>query len=528
MATTATTSTTSKTPAADAPGSDSAVQAVHRLRISASIWKRLRAHHLARGKHTEAISLALGHVQRSPDGELIIVLAREDGLLLFADDCYLRRSYGAAVLRRDVRAKALWRAVQEGWTAVVDIHDHHFAEQAVFSDVDDRDDHATAAYFASTLPAHTDQPLVAAALLLARQDATARFVGGAKSPQWGTPMRLDVVGLDGLSVPGLLPDRSLLPAALAARHLRHTAILPAAVQVRLAVTHAAVVGCGGTGSIAADALARLGVGRLTLIDGDRVEPHNLNRLQSCGVGDIGRFKADVLAERIASLLPDVRIEPVCTAVHEGAGRTQLPSADIVFGCLDNAETRWWLNRHALMHLQPYFDVGVLVEPGDVPRMLHRVNIVIPGAGPCGHCSPREFIPRHRPAAFMDAQTLRVQREAGYLLGSTAEASGADPSLYGLNLQAVGSLMQEFALWARGGPVAHALVQSTAEGLLQRLPLQAFGGAPASDCPVCATLLGAAGSAAAAVATGSSEAEARSEGLEVQAALAATFEEIGKC
>ena len=108
-------------------------QPVNRLRIAASIWRRLHAHHFAAGKATEAISLALGHVQRGVDGELTIVLARDDGVMLFADDCYERRAYGAAVLRRDVRAQALWRAVKEGWTAIVDVHDHHFASSADFS-----------------------------------------------------------------------------------------------------------------------------------------------------------------------------------------------------------------------------------------------------------------------------------------------------------------------------------------------------------------------------------------------------------
>lgn len=472
---------------------------IHRLRISATLWQRLRAHHLTAGKRTEAISLALGHVHRGVDGSLTIVLAQPDGLMLFDSSCYERRAFGAAVLRRDVRAQALWRAVREGWTAVVDIHDHHFAEVATFSGVDDRDDQATAAWFSQTLPRFADPAPVAAALLLARQDARARVVaeGGTGTP-WGAPMRVDVVGLEGLCVAGLGKASAQSKSdggAPNGLHARHTGIVPPQVQSHLAELHVAVVGCGGTGSIVAEALARLGVGQLSLIDDDLVESHNLNRLQGAGLGDIGLHKARVLSDRLHGLLPQTRVQPICSAVHADAGRAALPAADVIVGCLDNAETRWWLNQHAVQHLQPYFDVGVLVEPGSAPQFSLRVNTIVPGAGPCGQCTPIEFMPRQRPAAFIDAQALQAQRSAGYVLGAASGPGSGDPSLYGLNLQAVGSLMQEFTSWCCGLPVAHSLRMLTNQASVQRISLQAFGGSSPCDCPLCGGLLGAVDSAA---------------------------------
>src|SRR5439155_23911290 len=62
-----------------------------------------------------------------------------------------------------------------------------------------------------------------------------------------------------------------------------------------------VVGCGGTGGFLAEAIARLLIGRsalLYLVDPDRVEPHNVAR-QCFDRADVGRFKAEVLAERLA-------------------------------------------------------------------------------------------------------------------------------------------------------------------------------------------------------------------------------------
>ena len=71
----------------------------------------------------------------------------------------------------------------------------------------------------------------------------------------------------------------------------------------LQASHVMVAGCGAVGSFAIEALARSGVGKLTLIDHDCVEPSNLNR-QLCALhSTIGKKKTQVLAERIADINP---------------------------------------------------------------------------------------------------------------------------------------------------------------------------------------------------------------------------------
>lgn len=469
----------------------------HRLRISEALWRRLRAHHLAPGKRREAISLAFGHSVTDEDGHVLIVLAREDGLLLFDDDCYEHRSYGAAVLRRDVRGQALWQAVQQGWTAVVDIHDHHFASKAAFSSIDDRDDQATHDFFVGTLPSFAagGRVPVAAALLLAQDEAQARLVAHDQEGTWGQAMRIGVVGAGGLAVPSIDDDDPRNPAPSGSddvrmseeRLVRHHGVVPMAVQRRLAGLHVAVVGCGGTGSVAAEALARLGVGTMTLVDDDRVEASNLNRLQGVQARDIGSFKAEALARHLRSVVPELDVRTCVSKAHTEPARSMLPRADVLFGCLDNAESRWWMNRLSLQYLQPWFDVGVVIDPAEQPTFMSRLNTVIPAAGPCGHCSPMEFFPRSRPEVFLDERTLRAQRAASYVRG--VPSSVGDPSLYGLNLAAVGLAVQEFVSWSCGRPVAHSLVQVLPQTVMQRLELGVFGGRAAEDCPLCHVLLG---------------------------------------
>jgi len=80
---------------------------------------------------------------------------------------------------------------------------------------------------------------------------------------------------------------------------------------RLLASHVVVLGLGGVGSFTAEALARAGVGRLTLVDGERVDETNANRQLHALEGEFGRFKADVLAERLRRAAPHARIDAEC-------------------------------------------------------------------------------------------------------------------------------------------------------------------------------------------------------------------------
>uniref|UniRef100_A0A0S6YY27 Thiamine biosynthesis protein ThiF n=2 Tax=Mizugakiibacter sediminis TaxID=1475481 RepID=A0A0S6YY27_9GAMM len=77
---------------------------------------------------------------------------------------------------------------------------------------------------------------------------------------------------------------------------------------RLAQAHVCVVGVGGVGSWAVEALARSGVGRLTLIDADEVCLSNTNRQLHALDGHYGRAKVEVMAERARAIHPDIRID----------------------------------------------------------------------------------------------------------------------------------------------------------------------------------------------------------------------------
>jgi len=127
------------------------------------------------------------------------------------------------------------------------------------------------------------------------------------------------------------PDREAFHAALVERH-------GAARQAKFDAAHVAVCGLGGLGSNVAVALARAGVGRLHLIDFDRVEPSNLNRQQYAAC-QVGMSKAEALRENIAAANPFCEVLAETARVTPGNIKRLLADADIVCEAFDRAEEK---------------------------------------------------------------------------------------------------------------------------------------------------------------------------------------------
>ena len=94
------------------------------------------------------------------------------------------------------------------------------------------------------------------------------------------------------------------------RFTRAASLLGGEAMEKLSRSHVAVFGLGGVGSWCAEALARSGVGRLTLLDSDTVSESNINRQIFALSSTVGRPKAEVAAERVRDINPDIYVEPV--------------------------------------------------------------------------------------------------------------------------------------------------------------------------------------------------------------------------
>ncbi len=105
------------------------------------------------------------------------------------------------------------------------------------------------------------------------------------------------------------------------RFLRTEMLLGEAAMEKLKKAHVAVFGLGGVGSWAAEALARSGVGKLTLVDNDTVSRTNINRQLIALESTVGRPKAEVLAERLRDINPEMELRPIC-GYYSGESREQ--------------------------------------------------------------------------------------------------------------------------------------------------------------------------------------------------------------
>lgn len=117
--------------------------------------------------------------------------------------------------------------------------------------------------------------------------------------------------------------------------IRTEMLLGAAAMERLRGSHVAVLGLGGVGSWCAEALARAGVGELTLVDEDVVGESNLNR-QCCALhSTLGQPKAAVMAARVRDIDPEIVVHPM-VARYEAASRESFLAAryDYIADCID--------------------------------------------------------------------------------------------------------------------------------------------------------------------------------------------------
>jgi tRNA A37 threonylcarbamoyladenosine dehydratase len=114
---------------------------------------------------------------------------------------------------------------------------------------------------------------------------------------------------------------------------------------RLAAAHACVIGIGGVGSWAAEALARSGVGRLTLIDLDHVAESNVNRQVHALEDTLGQAKVLAMRDRIARINQDCRVDCIEEFVTPENAVALIPNCDAVLDCIDQVRAKAALIAH---------------------------------------------------------------------------------------------------------------------------------------------------------------------------------------
>jgi molybdopterin/thiamine biosynthesis adenylyltransferase len=151
-----------------------------------------------------------------------------------------------------------------------------------------------------------------------------------------------------------------------------------------------VAGVGGLGCETAKNLAMVGVGRLDLVDMDVIEHSNLNRQILFAGAEMGRPKAEVAAERLHDINPNITIKGYHTSL-ERLDPHVYEAADVIVGGLDSMNARINLNTQAVARGKPFVDGGVAGYSG-------HVYTIFPGKNACYECYPTPVPPMDDMAA----------------------------------------------------------------------------------------------------------------------------------
>ena len=161
-------------------------------------------------------------------------------------------------------------------------------------------------------------------------------------------------------------------------------------QERLKSARVFIAGAGGLGSPAAIYLAAAGVGAIGLGDCDRPELSNLNRQILYDDADLGRWKAEVAAEKLRRLNPAITVTSAAEQIATHSIERIIGQVDLILDCLDNFETRYVLNAYSIKHGTPMIHAAIWGWSG-------QVTFLAPPRTPCLRCifpaaPPREVFP----------------------------------------------------------------------------------------------------------------------------------------
>jgi hypothetical protein len=335
------------------------------IRMTATQYDQIR-NALFPGDGLEAVAFALSGRCASADRDVFLVRS----VATIPPPLYLERSPDRVRWRTEVLPPLLDRATQEG-LSFLKVHSHP-GGCSHFSHLDDASDRALAESVAAWTGGAASSYL--SALVLPDDRVHARKVSHGLG--FEAIQGVDRVGDD------LEFDRRG-PSEFHGFGAAFRQAFGAGTFAYLRQLRIAVVGCSGTGSIVVEQLARNGVGSLILVDPDLVEGRNLDRILHATIDDAreGRPKVEVLKRAIEAIGTGTQVTAMAINVFTPSAVRAVASADVVFGCVDNAEARHLLSRLAAFYVLPYFDLGVKLEAdgsGRVTQVCGGAHYLRPG------------------------------------------------------------------------------------------------------------------------------------------------------
>lgn len=408
------------------------------VRITRRLWARL-GEVLLGDRTVETKCFMLCRVLELP--ERTVFLVRE--LVEVPPEGYEERSASRVITRREFVHALLTRCAREG-LSLLEAHSHPWACSPHFSAIDHRSDREKFLATQSLSPPFRHGSLVFGSDM------------GFDGHLWDYQRR-QVVPIEQIRVVGVPYEVRYLtgyaPPELdkAQRELyeRQVRALGAVGQAVLGSLSVVLVGAGGLGSQIAQALTLLGVGKIWLIDPDRLELSNLNRVVGATWSRACRRwrKVKALAQSFNRVRPPESpvVEPIARDVRAPDLLPLLLRCDLLIGAVDSAVVRQYLNLLAVCALIPYLDagVGVRAEAGQIVQGGGQVQLILPNETACLSCVG------HLVRQSVEEQLTPEQREMSIRYGYIQGEPMPNPQVVFLNGIVANLLVWEFVKLCTG-------------------------------------------------------------------------------
>lgn len=335
-----------------------------------------------------------------------------------APDCYEHQSTCGLALKEQFHLYLLENYLSEGKLDVVHVHTHAGQETPYFSCVDDKYESEYARFLSSNFP--EKHRLISGVFDESMEQSEFRiwskkgnsFEAVNFYPSWFE----------------IAQEQNCLPASdlMFARQK----VFGEVFQRQLSELTVTLIGCGGIGAVFAEQLGRLGVKKWLLVDPDRLETVNLNRMPGATrqMADQQWHKVEYVKQLIKKIYETGScVKTIPHSIENKTAEQEIAASDLIVVATDNHRSRQVAQELALKYMRPLVCLGthIDIKPDGVPRMYCRVTVPPLGGGWCLMCGNIINLQR----AALEAAPVEIGNlasQAGYLEGIN------DPAVFWLN------------------------------------------------------------------------------------------------
>jgi hypothetical protein len=386
------------------------------LHIPASMWKQFRQAMLdARQDREEVIGFFFCQRHQLSKKKVRYV---PQVWIVPTPDCYEHQSASGLVLKQQFHQYLLDTYLRDRNLDVVHIHTHFGGATPSFSSIDDRYEAEYSKFLSSS---YRKKPYLISGVFNESLEKSKFRLWNRRGTSHTTIQ---------FSTSWFVPVHSQIAIEETNPIFVRQKVFGETVQQQLGQLKVALIGCGGIGAVFAEQLARLGVKHWVLIDRDRLETVNLNRMPAATLEMVDQWWYKVnyvkwLIKRTYEIGSHVRAIP--TAIEDEEAQKEIATADLIVVATDNHRSRQVSQELALKYALPLVCLGTHIEvkPNSQPRLYCRVTVPPVVGGWCLMCGN---IINLQQAALESAPTdiADLAEEAGYINGID------DPAVYWLN------------------------------------------------------------------------------------------------